>query len=111
VEHERTAAPSTCTVQAPQRPAPQPNFVPLSSNVSRSTQSSGVCGVTLTLRSLPFTRRVMSGIWIPIGRDEAKYPTQQRGEREIRFTCALFAVRTSNHSCVAVHSNLMIRHF
>ena len=86
VEHERTAAPSTCTVQAPQRPAPQPNFVPLSSNVSRSTQSRGVCGVTLTLRSLPFTRRVISAIWIPIGRDEAKYRTQQRGEREIRCT-------------------------
>jgi len=62
VEHDRTAAPSICTVQAPQSPAPHPNFVPVSCSVSRKTQSNGVSGDTLTLRSLPFTRRLMSAI-------------------------------------------------
>src|SRR5437868_10138713 len=42
VWHERTASPFTCTVQAPQSPAPQPNFVPVICNCSRMTQSSGV---------------------------------------------------------------------
>src|SRR5215208_2838026 len=42
VWQERTASPLTWTVQAPQRPAPQPNFVPVICNCSRITQSSGV---------------------------------------------------------------------
>jgi hypothetical protein len=33
--------PSTSTVQAAQKPAPQPNLVPVSSSTSRRTQSSG----------------------------------------------------------------------
>lgn len=65
VEQERTAAPSTCTVQAPHNPAPQPNFVPVRFKESRKTQSSGVSGETLTLRSLPFTRREMSAMLSP----------------------------------------------
>src|SRR5580658_6736540 len=58
VEHDRVATPSTCTVQAPHNPAPQPNFVPVSSSVSRNTQSNGVSGATFTFFSLPFTRSV-----------------------------------------------------
>src|SRR3954463_4077505 len=42
VWQDRTASPFRCTVQAPQRPAPQPNFVPVICNCSRMTQSSGV---------------------------------------------------------------------
>src|SRR4029079_16476188 len=42
VWQERTASPLTWTVHAPQRPAPQPNFVPVICNCSRMTQSSGV---------------------------------------------------------------------
>src|ERR1700730_7923603 len=42
VWQDRTASPLTWTVQAPQRPAPQPNFVPVICNCSRMTQSSGV---------------------------------------------------------------------
>jgi len=37
-----------CTVQQPQKPSPQPNFVPLSPIVSLITQSSGVDGSTST---------------------------------------------------------------
>ncbi len=65
VEHDRIADPSTCTVQAPQSPAPQPNFVPVSSSVSRNTQSNGVSGETLTFFSLPLTRSVKSAICFP----------------------------------------------
>src|SRR4051812_29768365 len=53
VWQERTALPSTCTVHAPHRPEPQPNFVPVSFRCSRTTQSSGVCGSTSTLAAFP----------------------------------------------------------
>ena len=56
VTQERVAAPATWTVHAPQRPAPQPYFVPLSCKESRNTQSSGVPGDTFTFFALPFTR-------------------------------------------------------
>src|SRR5882672_3377107 len=64
VEHDRLASPSTCTVHAPHSPAPQPNFVPVSSSVSRRTQSKGVSGETLTFFSLPFTRSAMSAMFV-----------------------------------------------
>ena len=51
----RTAAPSTCIVHAPHRAAPQPNFVPFSLKVSRTTQSSGVSGSSSTRTVLPFS--------------------------------------------------------
>ncbi len=44
VTHERTALPSTCTVQAPQAATPQPNLVPVRPSRSRSAHSSGICG-------------------------------------------------------------------
>src|SRR5437868_3183243 len=62
VEQERVDAPSTCTVQAPHSPAPQPNFVPVSCSVSRKTQSRGVSGATFTVRSFPLTRKLMLAI-------------------------------------------------
>src|SRR4029077_7208282 len=62
VMQERVGAPSRCTVQAPHSPAPQPNLVPVSSRVSRNTQSNGLSGETLAFFSLPLTRSVMSAI-------------------------------------------------
>ena len=53
VWQERTALPSTWTVQAPHRPDPQPNLVPVSFRCSRTTQSSGVSASTSTLAALP----------------------------------------------------------
>jgi hypothetical protein len=44
----RVGTPLRCTVQAP-----QPNLVPTRPSVSRSTQSSGVSGVTSMLRVSP----------------------------------------------------------
>src|ERR1700682_6349102 len=40
----RIALPSTCTVQAPHRPIPQPNFAPVSSSRSRRYHSTGIAG-------------------------------------------------------------------
>src|ERR1700733_7911148 len=60
VEQDRIGLPSTWIVQAPHSPAPQPNFVPVSSRVSRRTQSKGVSGETLSFFSLPLTRSAMS---------------------------------------------------
>src|SRR5256885_1832280 len=51
----RVATPSRCTVQAPHCAMPQPNLVPVSPSVSRSTQSSGVSGATSTVSRLPLT--------------------------------------------------------
>ena len=42
VMQERTAVPSTRTVQAPHRPMPQPNLVPVRPSTSRTSQSTGV---------------------------------------------------------------------
>ena len=44
VTQERTALPSTWTVQAPQAATPQPNLVPVRPSRSRSAHSSGICG-------------------------------------------------------------------
>ena len=41
---QRTALPSTWTVQAPQWPVPQPYLVPVRLDASRSAQSKGVSG-------------------------------------------------------------------
>jgi hypothetical protein len=48
VWHERTAAPSTSTVQAPHWATPQPYFVPVRPSSSLSTHRSGVSGGELT---------------------------------------------------------------
>src|SRR5712671_6229239 len=55
VIQERTATPSTCTVQAPQSALPQPNFVPVMPSTSRNTQRSGVSLSTSTIRLTPLT--------------------------------------------------------
>src|SRR5436190_911915 len=57
VEHERTATPSTCTVQAPHSAMPQPYLVPVKPMVSRSTQSRGVSGDTSTSRGSRLRRK------------------------------------------------------
>src|SRR5258706_8423035 len=41
---------------------PQPNLVPVSPSVSRSTQRSGVSGVTLTVSRLPLTVKLVGGM-------------------------------------------------
>jgi len=55
---ERVGTPSTCTVQAPHWPSPQPYLVPTRPSVSRSAQSKGVSGSTSTAWVLPLTFRV-----------------------------------------------------
>src|SRR5215472_4122249 len=60
VMQERVASPLMCTVQAPQRAMPQPNFVPVMFNVSRSTQSNGMSGLTSTDCDLPFKVKVIA---------------------------------------------------
>ncbi len=52
VWQEKARPPSICTMQAPHRPAPQPNFVPVSLSSSRITQRSGVCGGASDCRRL-----------------------------------------------------------
>ena len=47
VMQARTAAPSTCTVQAPHSAMPQPNFVPVICSSSRRYQSKRHRGVAV----------------------------------------------------------------
>src|SRR5689334_3837369 len=58
VMQERVASPLICTVHAPQRAIPHPNFVPVMFSVSRSTQSKGMSGLTSTDWDLPFNVKV-----------------------------------------------------
>src|SRR5258708_18869375 len=60
VMQERVASPLIWTVQAPQSAMPQPNFVPVMFSVSRSTQSSGMSGLTATVWDLPFKVKLMA---------------------------------------------------
>src|SRR6185312_1575376 len=60
--HERTAAPSRWTVQAPHCERPQPNLGPCNPSWSRSTYSSIVSGSACTECCLPFILR-----WMVVG--------------------------------------------
>src|SRR4029079_9582075 len=71
VWQERTASPLTWTVHAPQRPAPQPNLVPVICNCSRMTQSSGVSFAASTDIFRPLIFRL--GIPLPLPVDGAAY--------------------------------------
>src|SRR6266404_4189637 len=51
----RVAAPSRCTVHAPQSPMPQPYFVPVSRSSSRRYQRSGISGSPSKCRTRPLT--------------------------------------------------------
>jgi hypothetical protein len=55
VMQERVEAPSICTVQAPHKAMPQPNFVPVIPSTSRNAHNSGVSPSTSTLCVLPLT--------------------------------------------------------
>jgi hypothetical protein len=57
---DRTALPSLCTVQAPQRLEPQPNLVPVMSSTSRRTHNSGMSGGTSSACWCPLTVMVMA---------------------------------------------------
>jgi hypothetical protein len=55
VTQDRTAWPSTRTVQAPQAATPQPNLVPVICRRSRSTHSKGMAGSACTCTRPPFS--------------------------------------------------------
>src|SRR5215475_11087893 len=74
VTHERTALPSTSTVQAPHCARPQPNFAPLSSRSLRSTYSNGVSGSAGTERLTPLTLILMAMLGVSRG-PPARRPT------------------------------------
>src|SRR3954452_1459355 len=73
IAQERTARPSTCTVQAPQDAMPQPNFVPVILRCSRSTHSSGVVPSTATSLRCPFTvnAAICASFALPTDYDDA----------------------------------------
>src|SRR4051794_8568469 len=71
VWQDRTASPLTWTVQAPHRPAPQPNLVPVICNCSRITHSNGVSPAASTDMFRPLILRL--GISLPLPVHEAAY--------------------------------------
>src|SRR5215468_934118 len=52
--------PSICTMQAPHRPVPQPNLVPVSLRPSRITHNNGVCGGASVVAAWPFTVKLVA---------------------------------------------------
>src|SRR5262245_19605676 len=58
---ERTALPSTWTVQLPHSAAPQPNLVPVRPSSSRKYHRSGIDGSPSYVRSWPLTFKVATG--------------------------------------------------
>src|SRR5581483_1373612 len=72
VWQDRTASPLRCTVQAPHRPAPHPNFVPVICNCSRMAQSSGVSPAASTDLFCPLIFRVAI-LLLPLPVPEAAY--------------------------------------
>src|SRR5256886_4325516 len=78
----RVATPSRCTVQAPHCAMPQPNLVPVRPSVSRSTQRSGVSGVTLTVSRLPFTVKEIGDMTCFLYKGNGEQRAQAARERE-----------------------------
>jgi hypothetical protein len=64
--HENARSPSMWIMQAPQSPAPQPNFVPVSFTCSRITQSSGVAAGASIVTEVPFTLNVTAIAILPL---------------------------------------------
>ncbi len=67
VRHARVAAPSMCTVQAPHRAMPHPNFVPVIWSTSRRYQSRGICGSPSNACGTPFTVSVTMVSLLEVG--------------------------------------------
>src|SRR5690349_16888840 len=61
-------------VHAPQRPAPQPNFVPVSLSCSRITHRSGVAGGASVDAGRPFTTKFVAIGFLPA-------PSAEQGRR------------------------------
>jgi len=59
ITHERTALPSTCTVQAPHNAMPQPNLVPCNPAISRMAHSSGMDGSASSVVEMPLSTKVV----------------------------------------------------
>src|SRR6476646_6336875 len=55
ITQERNGVPFRCTVQAPHKALPQPNFVPVMPSTSRKTHSKGISPSTSTSCSAPLT--------------------------------------------------------
>src|SRR5690242_11917272 len=70
-------------MQAPHRPAPQPNFVPVSFNPSRSTQSNGVSGGASVEAAAPLTTKLVI-IWtLPkVGNCASAVPSFSQSSRD-----------------------------
>ncbi len=68
VRHERAGRPSRRTVHAPHCPSPQPYFVPVSSRLSRNTESRDSPASASADRFVPFTRRTRAAIRPPTKR-------------------------------------------
>src|SRR5262245_6107646 len=94
-EHERTGAPSMCTVQAPHCAMPQPYFVPVRPTCSRIAHNRGVLSSTSTLKVLPLMDSRAIGVFPPLGANddtrvspESQLPYRaKRGRKARRCPC------------------------
>jgi hypothetical protein len=76
VTQERTASPSTSTVQAPHCAMPHPNLVPVRFSCSLKTQSKGVSGLISNVSLTPFTvTEIMLTLPLWFGISNLEFPT------------------------------------
>src|SRR5258708_7093337 len=105
VWQDRTASPLTWTVQAPHRPAPQPNFVPVICNCSRMTQSSGVSLAASTDIFRPLIFKV--GMVPPKGGVQLTRPSAHPA-MSLHLLVEIFIATNTRFSCPAAGSPLSI---
>src|SRR2546425_7735271 len=85
VRQERTAWPSTWTVQAPQSAIPQPNLVPVRPISSRSVHSRGVSPGTSTLCRLPLMSSwIIAALLLSSSRHGKRQSVDVPGETPLR---------------------------
>src|SRR6266702_5182859 len=77
---------------------PQPNLVPVSPSVSRSTQRSGVSGVTLTVSRLPLKVKLNRGMRGVLAEDGNNVYERTRGWKGGRGRGSLFIYREPDPS-------------
>src|SRR6516164_11192932 len=91
VWHEKARLPSIWTMQAPHRPVPQPNLVPVSLSSSRITHSSGVCSGASDCAGLPLISKLnaIGSSIAPRDRSRERNPPHMASMQLDRFDSSL----------------------
>src|SRR5258707_11790046 len=87
VWHEKARLPSMCTMQAPHRPVPHPNLVPVSFNPSRITHNNGVSRGASLDAALPLTVKLVGMACLLACSADASWRRRELGRGETGSPC------------------------